>query len=86
MTGSPSIHPGMQRRTAILDGGRLQELRRERGLSQEQLATVAGISLTTYRAELSQRALRQLGDFPVKAFDALIDALIEALTDVTWAG
>jgi DNA-binding XRE family transcriptional regulator len=49
MTGTPSIHPGMQRWTTILDGGRLQELRRERGLSQEQLATVAGISLTTMR-------------------------------------
>jgi hypothetical protein len=29
----------------------------------------------TYRAELSQRALRQLGDFPAKAFDALIEAM-----------
>jgi mRNA-degrading endonuclease RelE of RelBE toxin-antitoxin system len=26
----------------------------------------------TYRAELSDRALEQLGDFPAKAFDALI--------------
>jgi hypothetical protein len=26
----------------------------------------------TYRAELSERALGQLGDFPAKAFDALI--------------
>jgi hypothetical protein len=26
----------------------------------------------TYRAELSERVLRQLGDFPPKAFDALI--------------
>jgi hypothetical protein len=26
----------------------------------------------TYRAELSDRVLRQLGDFPAKAFDALI--------------
>jgi hypothetical protein len=25
MTGTPSIHPGMQRWTTILDGGRLQE-------------------------------------------------------------
>lgn len=49
MTGTPSIHPGMQRWTTILDGGRLQELRRQRGLSQEQLATAAGISLTTMR-------------------------------------
>lgn len=29
----------------------------------------------TYRAELSQRAPRQLGDFPAKAFDALIEAM-----------
>jgi hypothetical protein len=26
----------------------------------------------TYRAELSERVLGQLGDFPAKAFDALI--------------
>ena len=26
----------------------------------------------TYRAELSERAVGQLGDFPAKAFDALI--------------
>jgi hypothetical protein len=29
----------------------------------------------TYRAELRKRALRQLGDFPAKAFDALIEAM-----------
>ena len=29
----------------------------------------------TYRAELSERVLGQLGDFPVKAFDALIATL-----------
>jgi transcriptional regulator with XRE-family HTH domain len=39
----------MQRWTTILDGGRLQGLRRQRGRSQEQLATAAGISLTTMR-------------------------------------
>jgi hypothetical protein len=49
MTGTPSMHPGMQRWTTILDGGRLQELRRQRGLSQERLATVARISLTRMR-------------------------------------
>jgi hypothetical protein len=32
----------------------------------------AGSGSVTYRAELSQRALGQLGDFPAKAFDALI--------------
>jgi hypothetical protein len=29
----------------------------------------------TYRAELSDRVLAQLGDFPTKAFDALITAM-----------
>lgn len=29
----------------------------------------------TYRAELSDRVLRQLGDFPADAFDALIAAM-----------
>jgi hypothetical protein len=29
----------------------------------------------TYRAELSGRVLAQLGDFPAKAFDALITAM-----------
>jgi hypothetical protein len=29
----------------------------------------------TYRAELSERALGQLGDFPGKAFDALISTM-----------
>jgi hypothetical protein len=47
----------------------------------------------TYRAELSERVLVQLGDFPAKAFDALIAAMsvvvddaqqTVTLTDVTW--
>lgn len=33
----------------------------------------------TYRAELSQRVLRQLGDFPAKAFDALITAMADVV-------
>jgi transcriptional regulator with XRE-family HTH domain len=49
MTGTPSTHNGMQRWTTILDGRRLRQLRREHGLSREQLATHAGISLTTIR-------------------------------------
>ena len=35
--------------TTTLDGRQLRRLRRQRGLSQEQLATHAGISLTTIR-------------------------------------
>ncbi len=33
--------------TTALDGPRLRQLRRQRGLSQEQLADQAGLSLTT---------------------------------------
>ncbi len=47
MTSTVSTSPGAQRWTTILDGGRLRQLRHQQGLSQEQLATVAGISLTT---------------------------------------
>jgi DNA-binding XRE family transcriptional regulator len=36
-----------QPRTFILDGQRLRKLRRQRGLSQEELADQAGVSLTT---------------------------------------
>jgi DNA-binding XRE family transcriptional regulator len=39
--------PGRKRWTTILDGGRRRQLRRQHELSQEQLATHAGISLTT---------------------------------------
>jgi transcriptional regulator with XRE-family HTH domain len=49
MTSTFSTHPGMQRWTTILDGRQLRQLRRQHGLSQEQLATHAGISLTTIR-------------------------------------
>lgn len=36
-----------QRWTTVLDGERLRQLRQQRGLSQEKLADLAGISLTT---------------------------------------
>ena len=36
-----------QPQTFILDGPRLRQLRRQRGLSQEELADQAGVSLTT---------------------------------------
>ena len=49
MTSTVSTNPGTQRWTTILDGGRLRQLRRQHGLSQERLATHAGISLTTLR-------------------------------------
>ena len=49
MTSAVTTRPGAQRWTTILDGGRLRQLRRQHELSQEQLATHAGISLTTIR-------------------------------------
>ena len=49
MTGTASPRPLAQRWTTVLDGGRLRQLRRQHELSQEQLATHAGISLTTIR-------------------------------------
>ncbi len=41
----PSARP-CDRRSTVIDGQRLRSLRRERGLSQEALATLAGVSLT----------------------------------------
>jgi transcriptional regulator with XRE-family HTH domain len=53
-TTSRSPRPGW---TTALDGFRLRQLRRLRGLSQEQLADQAGISLTTVtRLERQPRA------------------------------
>jgi transcriptional regulator with XRE-family HTH domain len=49
MTGTPATRPTAQRWTTVLDGARLRHLRRRHGLSQEQLAIKAGISLTTMR-------------------------------------
>jgi DNA-binding XRE family transcriptional regulator len=46
VTASASSSP---RWAALLDGHRLRQARRQRGLSQEQLAAEAGISLTTMR-------------------------------------
>lgn len=48
MTTTQSSHPG-RRWLTVLDGGRLRHLRTQRGLSQERLATHAGISLTALR-------------------------------------
>jgi transcriptional regulator with XRE-family HTH domain len=43
---TPIAHPS-QRWLTVLDGHRLRHLRRQRGLSQEQLAANAGISPAT---------------------------------------
>ena len=43
---APTASPG-QRWTALLDGHRLRQARRQHHLSQEQLAAKAGISLST---------------------------------------
>ena len=49
MTSTLSTNSLAQRWTTILDGRRLRQLRHEHGLSQDQLATQAGMSLTTIR-------------------------------------
>jgi transcriptional regulator with XRE-family HTH domain len=49
MIGLQATRPAGQRWTTVLDGARLRHLRRQHGLSQEQLADRAGISLTTMR-------------------------------------
>ncbi len=49
MTGLPATRPAAQRWTTAVDGVRLRHLRHQHGLSQEQLASQAGISLTTMR-------------------------------------
>ncbi|MGH3276236.1 MAG: helix-turn-helix domain-containing protein [Streptosporangiaceae bacterium] len=43
---APSRRP-VRSRTTVVDGRRLRQLRRQRGLSQDDLAAKAGISLTT---------------------------------------
>jgi DNA-binding XRE family transcriptional regulator len=57
-TDRRAIQPGPgQRWTTELDGQRLREMRCQRGLSQEQLADLAGISLSTMaRLERQQRS------------------------------
>jgi DNA-binding XRE family transcriptional regulator len=55
--GREMSQPGSaQRWTTVLDGPRLRQMRRQRGLSQEQLADLAGISLSTMaRLERQER-------------------------------
>ncbi len=64
-----------QPRTFLLDGQRLRQLRRQRGLSQEELAGQAGVSLTTVarlerqscascRGWTLSRLARALGEHP----------------------
>jgi transcriptional regulator with XRE-family HTH domain len=49
MTGLPATRPAARRWTTVVDGVRLRHLRHWQGLSQEQLADRAGISLSTIR-------------------------------------
>jgi DNA-binding Xre family transcriptional regulator len=56
LASTASVRPARPQ-TTILDGPRLRQLRRERGLSQEKLAHQAGISVTTVaRLERQARA------------------------------
>lgn len=52
--GEPA--PAGQPQTFVLDGLRLRQLRRQRGLSQEELADRAGVSVTTV-ARLERRPI-----------------------------
>ncbi|MFI5066777.1 MAG: helix-turn-helix domain-containing protein [Streptosporangiales bacterium] len=47
MPASPAAHSPARPLIVMLDGQRLRQLRRQHGLSQERLADLAGISLTT---------------------------------------
>ena len=57
MTVPMAASPRRHRWTTSLDGSRLRQLRHQHGVSQEQLADQAGISLTTItRLERQPRA------------------------------
>jgi transcriptional regulator with XRE-family HTH domain len=57
MTTTPSTPRAAQRWTTVLDGSQLRRLRLRNGLSQEQLAAQAGISLAAMtRLERQPRA------------------------------
>lgn len=47
MTAAPGPATGTRRWTTVIDGHRLRQLRRQQGLSQEQLARQTGMSLTS---------------------------------------
>ena len=57
MTADPRPECGTHRWTTVIDGHRLRQLRRQRGLSQEQLAWRTGMSVTTI-ARLERHASR----------------------------
>jgi transcriptional regulator with XRE-family HTH domain len=46
MTAAPGPPSGTQRWITVLDGRQLRRLRQQRGLSQQQLASLAAISVT----------------------------------------
>lgn len=57
MTAASSPPSGTQRWITVLDGRQLRRLRQQRGLSQQQLASRAGISVTAVtRLERQSRA------------------------------
>jgi transcriptional regulator with XRE-family HTH domain len=77
MTGLPATRPAARRWTTVLDGARLRHLRHQHGLSQEQLARQAGISLNTVwrlerqpaapcRTRTLGRLARALGEDPAR--------------------
>ena len=52
-------------------GTKIKELRKDKGLTQEQLATIAGIS----RVTLGKLEREQLGSITLKTIDIILDAL-----------
>ena len=65
MTSADTTRPGAQRWTTTLDGRQLRRLRRQHGLSQEQLA--ADPSQPDHRAHLERRPPRPASRAPFAA-------------------
>jgi transcriptional regulator with XRE-family HTH domain len=82
MTTTQSPSRGAQRWITVLDGNQLRRLRQQRGLSQEQLASQAGISLSAV-TRLERQAL---GSCRCRTLARLAAALGERPAVLTPAG
>lgn len=78
--GQQMAQPGSgQRWTTVLDGTRLRQIRRERGLTQEQLADLAGISLSAM-ARLERQQLPACRSWTLGRLAAALDETPASLT------